>query len=130
MDLTGPWASPCSSSSAPALPRASSPTLTPVAKELVSSQASGDDEWHPQTPASLSSTASSDVQISLELIRSAVGHLLSCAAWSPGGGVTFSMTRCWVCPHPGLALPQSSEAGGEPTLASPALFPLPLQAGA
>lgn len=34
VDLTGPWASPSSSSSAPALPRASSPTLTPLAKEL------------------------------------------------------------------------------------------------
>ena len=78
----------------------------------------------------LSGVAGSDVQISLEIIWSVVGHLLSCAVWSPGGGVAFSMTRRWVRPHPGLALPQSSEAGGEPTLASPALFPLPLQAGA
>lgn len=44
VDLTGPWAPPCTSGSAPPLPQPSSLTLAPLA--------CGDDEWHPQNLAS------------------------------------------------------------------------------
>lgn len=92
-DLAGSSGFALSGGSDPLLPWSPSHTLAPPAEESAFSRASGNDGWPLQSPASCEQHCHfryADCPETSSFDQKLV-FLLSCAVWSRGGGITFSM---------------------------------------